>query len=35
MDQDKGVIPTTVRNHLERNGAAIVAEIKAKAEKAP
>jgi hypothetical protein len=34
MEQDT-VIPTTVRNHRERNGAAMAAEIKAKAEKAP
>jgi hypothetical protein len=33
MDQDS-FIPTTVRNHLERNGAAMAEEIKAKAEKA-
>jgi hypothetical protein len=34
-DQDKGVIPTTIRNHLERNEAAMAAEIKAKAERLP
>jgi hypothetical protein len=33
-DQDEGVIPTTVRNCLERNGVAIAEEIVAKAEKA-
>jgi hypothetical protein len=34
MDQDT-IIPTTDRNRLERNRAAMAAEIKAKAEKAP
>jgi hypothetical protein len=33
-DQDDGVIPTTVRNCLERNGVAIAKEIEAKAERA-
>jgi hypothetical protein len=32
-DQDS-VIPATARNHMERNGAAMAAELKAKAEKA-
>jgi hypothetical protein len=30
-DQDKGVIPTTVRNCMKRNGAAIAAETEEKA----